>query len=76
VTRVLLAFACVPPALPGRLRPAGLAGVRAVRFPYPRRVNQMDQKREAEVELYKAYSIEEIIERRELFGTSPKSKKD
>jgi hypothetical protein len=33
----------------------------------------MDQNRETQVELYKAYSIEEILERRELFGSSSSS---
>ena len=39
----------------------------------PRRVNQMDQNRDSQVELYKAYSIDEILERRELFGSSSSS---
>jgi hypothetical protein len=39
----------------------------------PRRVNQMDENRESQVELYKAYSVEEILERRELFGGSSSS---
>lgn len=30
----------------------------------------MDQNRDTQVELYKAYTIEEILERRELFGSS------
>jgi hypothetical protein len=29
----------------------------------------MDQKRDAEVELYRAFSVEEILERREMFTT-------
>src|SRR5436190_987663 len=39
----------------------------------PRRVNQMDENRDSQVELYKAYSVEEILERRELFGGSSSS---
>ena len=39
----------------------------------PRRVNQMDQNRDSQVELYKAYSIDEILERRELFSSSSSS---
>jgi len=30
----------------------------------------MDQNRDTQVELYQAYTIEEILERRELFGSS------
>jgi hypothetical protein len=33
----------------------------------------MDQNRETQVELYKAYSVEEILERRELFTSSSSS---
>ena len=33
----------------------------------------MDQNRDTQVELYKAYSIDEILERRELFGSSSSS---
>lgn len=33
----------------------------------------MDLDREKQVELYKAYSIEEILERREMFGSSSTS---
>ena len=33
----------------------------------------MDQKRDSQVELYKAYTVEEILERRELFGSSSSS---
>lgn len=29
----------------------------------------MDLKRDSEVELYRAYSVEEILERRELFSS-------
>jgi hypothetical protein len=33
----------------------------------------MDENRDSQVELYKAYSVEEILERRELFGGSSSS---
>jgi hypothetical protein len=35
-----------------------------------RRLGHMIQNRENQVELYRAYSVEEILERRELFGST------
>jgi hypothetical protein len=33
----------------------------------------MERERDSQVELYKAYSMDEILERRELFGSSSSS---